>query len=144
MRKTDTLPLLTITIAGKKLANGNTGQTKHWSSSHKERKEWMRAIRDADVEDADGWVAPPCEYVDQYGTLDIPVGIEIQRCLGPRERHWDADSVLRGNAKQLIDSLVELQFIHDDSVKYLPWAIGTQSEARHSVSHVVVKFWSTV
>lgn len=136
--------LISITIAGKKLSNGNNGQTKHWSRSHQERKEWMRAIIDSDVEDEDGWICSVEEYVEHHSTPSKPVGIEVHRCLGPRERHWDADSVLRGNAKQLIDSLVELGMLGDDDRRHVAWAIGTQSEARHSASHVVVKFWSTV
>jgi hypothetical protein len=69
------------------------------------------------------------------------VGIQVERCLGPRERHWDADSILRGSAKQLIDSLVEVGLLTDDSTQYIVWAVGTQSSERSEESHVRVTFF---
>ena len=37
-----------------KLKNNNNGQTKHWSSSHSERKKWMKALDTAEVETVNG------------------------------------------------------------------------------------------
>ncbi len=58
--------------------------------------------------------------------FDFPVKITLTRILGPNQRLWDADSVLRGNAKQLIDSLVAVGWFHDDSMKYIVQVIGAQ------------------
>jgi len=69
------------------------------------------------------------------------VGVEIHRVLGPRERKYDPDSVLRGEAKQLIDSLVGTNLLTDDSPKHILWAVGTQSDKRADESHVLIRFY---
>ncbi len=56
----------------------------------------------------------------------FPVKLTLTRILGPNQRLWDADSVLRGNAKQLVDSLVAVGWFHDDSMKYITQVIGAQ------------------
>ena len=135
--------LFTITIPHK-LKNNNNGQTRHWSSSAAERKKWMKALDGAEVETVNGDVFGFHEFATHV-LLGEPVaqkvGIEVHRVLGPRERHWDADSVLRGSAKQLIDSLVECSYLTDDSMKYILWALGTQSSERSDESHVLVRIF---
>ena len=46
--------------------------------------------------------------------------------MGKGERLWDADSVLRGNAKQLIDALADAGYFHNDGPKWITEAIGRQ------------------
>lgn len=124
----DKQPYKTLTIH-KELKNGNQGRTKHWSSADRERRQW----RDA---------------VDRCGInhLDLPssdqpwkAGVEVVRVLGKGQREWDPDSILRGNAKELIDTLVELRhIIEDDSAKWVAWAVGTQDVSRRSDGPITV------
>lgn len=58
--------------------------------------------------------------------FEFPVKVTLTRILGPNQRLWDADSVLRGNAKQLIDSLVAIGWFYDDSMKYIVQVVGDQ------------------
>lgn len=135
--------LFTITVPHK-LKNNNNGQTKHWSSSHAERKKWMKALGSAEVETVHGDVFGFHEFATHVlcsQPVQQRVGVEVHRVLGPRERHWDADSVLRGSAKQLIDSLVESNYLTDDNIKHIVWCIGTQSSERSVESHVLVRFY---
>ena len=140
----DTSNLLFTVRVPHKLKNNNNGQTKHWSSSHADRKKWMKALDNAEVETETGLAFNFHEFLSEV-LCDEPlgqlVGIEVHRVLGPRERHYDPDSVLRGNAKQLIDSLVENRVLHDDNIKHILWCIGTQSSERSAESHVLVRFF---
>ena len=142
MINTDEL-LFTIKVYHK-LKNNNNGQTKHWSQSHSERKKWMKALVSAEVETVNGDVFGFHEFATHVLSgepLAQKVGIEVHRVLGPRERHYDPDSVLRGNAKQLVDSLVESNYLQDDNIKCILWALGTQSVERSAESHVLVRFF---
>ena len=142
MINTDEL-LFTIKVYHK-LKNNNNGQTRHWSSSHSERKKWMKALETAEVKTAVCDVFGFHEFATHVLSgepLAQRVGIEVHRVLGPRERQWDPDSVLRGTAKQLIDSLVESNYLHDDSTKHILWALGTQSAERSAESHVLVRIY---
>lgn len=137
--------LFTIKIAGK-LSNNNSGQTKHWSSAHKAKKKWMLALRHATVTlPSEGELEFNYYEFLEHVLADEPiaqlVGIEIQRVLGPRERKYDPDSVLRGEAKQLVDSLVGTNLLTDDSCKHILWAVGTQAETRAKESHVLIRFY---
>lgn len=57
---------------------------------------------------------------------DHPQRLTLTRILGKGQRLWDADSVLRGSAKQLVDALVEAGFFIDDKPQYLPIVDGRQ------------------
>ncbi len=97
------------------LSNNNDGQTRHFSASVK----WKTLYRKA--------------LLGRRGSRpDYPQSIVITRILGKRERLWDADSVLRGSAKQLLDSLVEAGFFIDDGPKYLIEAVGRQDAGNRS------------
>lgn len=59
------------------------------------------------------------------------VDIVLVRILGKRERLWDSDSILRGNAKQLLDSLVaDAGWFADDGPKYIRLVLGDQDDTR--------------
>ena len=47
------------------------------------------------------------------------VDIVLTRILGKRQQMVDPDSIGRGNAKQIVDTLTELGWWHDDSSKYI-------------------------
>lgn len=104
-----------------KLKNGNDGQGRHWSGSHKERIAWANAIWIPH-----GWRVP--SEIEWVGKVDI----EVVRCLGKGERLWDPDSVLRGNAKQLIDEAVARNILVDDSAKYVRMVAGLQDDTHRS------------
>ncbi len=58
------------------------------------------------------------------------VDITLTRVLGKGQRLWDADSVLRGNAKELIDSLVAVGWFVDDGPKWIRHVDGRQDATR--------------
>lgn len=93
------------------LTNGNDGQGRAWYRTASTRKAIEQQLKVQDL---------------KRDPFDFPVKITLTRILGPNQRLWDADSVLRGNAKQLIDSLVAVGWFHDDSMKYIVQVIGAQ------------------
>jgi hypothetical protein len=93
------------------LTNGNDGQGRAWYKTASTRKAIEQQLRVQKLE------RDPFEF---------PVKLTLTRILGPNQRLWDADSVLRGNAKQLLDSLVAVGWFHDDSMKYITQVIGAQ------------------
>jgi len=122
--------ILKFTI-DKQLKNGNQGRSKHWSSAHKDKQEWMQKIRTAKILDSSGGHLD----IEHIQTIEERVDLIITRHLGKGQRFWDADSVLRGNAKELIDSLVAFKVIPDDNTKHVGWTLGLQSStARDSQS----------
>lgn len=118
-------------VVDKELKNANNGQSKHWSASHKERKAWVNALANAYVVSKNGTEF----HLDAYlacGAPDDLQGLVITRWLGKGQRLWDADSVLRGNAKQLVDSLIEAGVARDDSPKYIKFVHGLQCDSQRS------------
>lgn len=105
------------------LYNGNSGQTKHWSTTPKLRRGYLDAIRE-------------CYAKPQ--TPDYPQRMTITRVLGPRQQLWDTDSILRGSAKQLVDSLVEYGFVHDDGPTWITASIGLQDDSRREDGPMVI------
>jgi len=119
---------MTFTVS-KELKNNNNGQTRHFSASHREKKEWLIALASADV-DVNGVemsVDMLKEEVLDNRPIACKVGIVVERFLGKRQRLWDSDSVLRGNCKQAIDSFVTHEILSDDSMKHVSWTLGTQN-----------------
>ena len=117
-----------------KLKNNNQGQGRHWSGSHKERREASEAVSNARV-----W-QPATKQSQVYQRLsewtrephigkNEKLGLVVWRILGKRERLWDADSVLRGNYKQIQDALIEAGLAEDDSPKYIEWVLGRQDDS---------------
>ena len=126
--------LFTVTV-NKELKNNNTGRSAHWSSAHKEKQSWLRALDGADVMTATG------ESLDlntfrTYVLNDKPlaqiVGLAVRRVLGPRQRFFDADSILRGNVKEGVDSFVTAGILSDDNIKHVAWCVGLQDDTRKS------------
>lgn len=95
------------------LSNNNAGQTRHWSAAYEAKAEFELALAAWCR-----WKAPtPPDHQQR---------IVVTRILGKGERLWDADSVLRGTAKQLIDALADAGFFHDDGPKWITEAVGRQ------------------
>lgn len=86
------------------LVNGNDGRGSKWFRSSTVRKKIEQLIR-------------------QLGLCRVPFDCEVQlritRILGKRQQIWDADSIGRGNAKELVDALVACGWFHDDGPKYI-------------------------
>jgi len=101
---------LTLTVP---LSNNNEGQTRHFTASLKWKRLYAKALA--------GHKAAPPVY---------PQRITITRILGKGERLWDADSVLRGSAKQLIDALKDAGFMTDDSPRYITEVFGKQDASQ--------------
>lgn len=115
----------------KELNNGNQGRSKHWSSAHRERQSWRKALDSAIVIPANGAELAFYDYVQTPPSYKQ--GLVVRRVLGARQRYWDADSVLRGSAKELIDSLVESGVANDDNIQHIAWVLGDQDADRKTI-----------
>ena len=93
------------------LTNRNTGRGHAWFGAKDDRKFIEGVLR--------------CEFGTRR-PFDYPVRLQITRILLPGQRLWDFDSVLRGNAKEIIDSLVALGWFVDDGPKWICGVIGEQ------------------
>jgi hypothetical protein len=109
------------------LKNANIGRGHSWHSTAASRKRIAKALA--------GERRTPFEY---------PVAIRITRILGPNQRLWDADSVGRGNAKELIDSLVELGWFYDDGPRWVTHCDYRQdAQSRVSGPSVMIEVFKT-
>jgi len=114
------------------LNNGNTGRSKRWFSSSNSRRNIETLIRaTGNVRDRN------------IGPFQFPVTLRITRILGKAQKAWDSDSIGRGNAKELIDSLVSCGWLVDDSPKYVTQTIYEQEtpSERLLVSSTRVEFF---
>ena len=116
-----------------KLKNNNQGQGRHWSGSHKERSLASQAVAEARVwqpstSESSSWVSLPEWLSERHWDVGTKLGLVVYRILGKGERLWDADSVLRGNYKQIQDALIEAGLAEDDSPKYIEWVLGLQED----------------
>ena len=126
--------LFTITLDGE-IKNGNEGRSKHWSSAHKEKKQWKKALENADVECDTGFVLDTNTFLAEVlgdRPVQQKVGIVFTRVLGKKQRLYDSDSILRGNAKELLDSIVDFGIIADDNNDHVLWSLGLQDKERRS------------
>jgi len=108
------------------LTNSNDGQGKAWYRTAKQRKEIETMLRD------NGHQRQPFAH---------PVCLRIVRVLGPKQRLWDADSILRGSAKQLIDSLVACGWFVDDKTDCIEQVVGDQIKDRENGPAVIVQVY---
>lgn len=108
-----------------KLVNDNTGRSQHWSKASKRKRQYETIVR---------------VLGGRRKPFDVPVGIRLTRVLGPRERLWDADSIGRGSAKELIDSFVACGWLHDDGPKWVTSVEYRQEVDRESGPAVKVEF----
>lgn len=104
----DLLKRITLPI---KLTNYNDGQTRHFGMAASQRKKYEKIIQ---------------AKFGKQKPFNIPVQIVVVRILGKGQRLWDYSSVLRGNWKQIEDSLVACGFLHDDGPEYVRLVVGIQ------------------
>ena len=105
------------------LNNGNDGRGTRWFSSANARKKIEKVLRGEDLE------RKPFEF---------PVCLHVCRVLGKGQRFWDPDSVLRGNAKELIDALVSIGWFHDDSIKWIAEVTSGQDASQRGNGPAVI------
>jgi hypothetical protein len=120
-----TTPPLVCRVFKIELTNGNDGRQKNWYKPAQTRQRIARTLFD-----------------ERRTPFDHPVKIRITRILGANQRLWDADSVGRGNAKELIDSLVELGWFHDDGPRWITHCDYRQdAQSRASGPAVMIEVW---
>lgn len=110
------------------LRNLNEGRGSHWGTRVNYRKLAERILRTMG------------KIPDE--PIQGPVRLTITRVLGPRQRLWDADSVLRGNAKELIDALVAVGWLVGDGPRVVTEAIGQQDATRRDegpATHILIE-----
>ncbi len=129
----DTSELLFTLSIYKELKNNNAGRSAHWSSAHKSKREWVNALKEADVMTETGVHFTLSDFhadILSGQPLAQKVGIAARRVLGKRQRFFDADSILRGNFKECLDSVVDFGILTDDSTKHVTWCVGLQDDSR--------------
>jgi hypothetical protein len=100
------------------LTNSNAGRTVHYGASAGRRKKYAKQLGLL------GYKRKPFEH---------PVDIVVTRILGPNQRLMDSSSLLRGNWKEIEDTLVELGWFVDDSPKYIRATLGLQDSTRRDI-----------
>jgi hypothetical protein len=139
--------LFTMVIR-EKLTNNNAGQGRGWHTSAKDRKTFDKKIAESMIVtyDDEGTMAyaPFAESLAGTQLSDL-VALTVTRVLGPKERYWDADSILRGNSKQMLDAIVGTRLLADDNPKYVSLVIGYQDKDRREVGPCIeVGFYETL
>jgi len=86
------------------LTNSNDGRGFGWHRSAARRKHYERKL------DACGFMRSP---------FPVPVDVSVTRILGKGQKLWDASSGLRGNWKEIEDSLVALGWFHGDGPAFI-------------------------
>lgn len=97
-----------------RLTNDNEGRTRHFSVSRKRRLAYENDLR------IFGFFRTKPPLFKQKVTLT--------RLLGPGEKFWDWDSVLRGSAKELVDALAALKFFLTDGPRWVVGVAGLQDD----------------
>lgn len=97
------------------LDNGNDGRTKHFGAAAKRRYEYEHMLH---------------LFHPKPVPVRTPARIHVTRVLGPRQRLFDADSLLRGNAKELIDAIVAAGFLPDDGPAHVLEVTASQDRTR--------------
>lgn len=113
------------------LTNGNEGRTKHWGSAAERRKSYERIIR--------AWYRK-----GERVPVETPAKLTITRVLGKGQRLFDADSLGRGNAKELIDAIVAAGFLPDDGPRHVVSCEYRQDATRRISGPAVVVEIETV
>lgn len=105
------------------LDNGNSGRSKHWAAAHRSR----RAIG-----------ATVSLFSPRNTLVRTPVRIHVTRVLGKGQRLMDADSLLRGNFKEILDSIVATGLIPDDGPKFVQEVTASQDATRRAEGPMTV------
>ena len=100
-----------------RLDNKNDGRSGTYHASNKFRKECELQLKAWDL----AWPGA-LNYQPQIvgkTMFTAPVTVRVLRVLGPRQKLWDQSSGLRGNWKEIEDSLVKIGWFVDDSPAWI-------------------------
>jgi|SRR5690625_1017319 len=109
------------------LDNRNTGRGHTWHKPAKARKEIEAILR----------VLP-------HHPVMTPCRIHLTRVLGPRQGLFDADSLLRGTAKELIDAIVAVGIIPDDGPKHVHAVTADQDTSQRETGPATIVIIETI
>lgn len=98
------------------LTNGNEGRTKFWANAAKVREEYAETLRVLGIR------CPKTPFYRQTVT--------VVRILTTKQMLWDPSSCLRGNYKEIEDTLTQFGWWHGDSPKWLEWVRPAQDRTR--------------
>lgn len=100
------------------LTNNNQHQSRHWSAAAKRREKYQQTML------AMGLLLPEAP--------DYPQKVTITRILGRKQSFYDADSLGRGNSKEIIDTLTAMRWWKDDGPKWITQVDFRQDASRRS------------
>lgn len=106
-----------------KLSNSNDGRGHSFWRTKKKRDDFEATLR------ALGYVRQPLEF---------PVFLRVTRLYSGRERAWDYSSILRGDWKELEDSLVACGWFHDDSPRWIHGVVCDQQKRDQSGTRIEI------
>lgn len=106
---------LSYAVLPVEIKNKNNGQGHHWGKSASDKKRFQRELK--------AFTREP---------LTFRVDVVVTRIIGKGQRLYDPDSIGRGNAKQIIDTLTELGWWVDDSAKYLRHVDYRQDDSKRA------------
>lgn len=126
-------PLVRVIIQDN-VSNNNNGQGNHWAGTAKAKKRIFSKCKKAEYfrYSERRHLFLPASIKECSIPSRQAVNIIATRVLGPKQRLWDADSILRGEFKQVMDSLVQLGIIEDDGPKFVKHCLGMQDSTRRS------------
>lgn len=121
-------PILSVVLPVE-MNNRNDGQGHAYYRTAKEKKELAATLGHSML----GLRRTPFEH---------RVDLMLTRILGKGQRLFDPDSIGRGNAKQIIDTLTDLGWWHDDSSKYIRHCDYRQDDSqRENGPSVLIEIW---
>ncbi len=106
-----------------RLSNSNDGRGHSFWRTKRKRDEFEATLR---------------LYGDIRTPLDDPVFVRVTRLYSGRERAWDYSSGLRGDWKELEDSLVACGWFHDDSPKWIRGVVFDQHKRDQSGTRIEI------
>ena len=137
--------ILTISIDAD-LKNQNSGQTRHWSTAHREKKIMTTALLNGRIlypGDGNLKFSVFCGEIMKHA-FDSKVDITVKRILGKAQRLFDPDSILRGNCKQLLDAIVDSGILVDDSSRHIGRVLGVQDATQRDRGPAIeITFWKS-
>lgn len=137
--------ILTISIDAE-LKNQNSGQTRHWSTAHREKKIMTTGLLSGRIlypGDGNLKFGVFCKEIMPHA-FDARIDITVKRILGKGQRLFDPDSILRGNCKQLIDAVVDSGILTDDSSKHIGRVLGMQDASQRDRGPAIeITFWES-
>lgn len=98
------------------ISNKNDGQGRAWYGTNNDKKRFLNDLV---------WLSRDDDY-DLSPLDDGQYNVVVTRILGKRQRLYDADSVLRGNFKQLMDALVSIGLLADDGATAINFMVALQ------------------